>query len=222
MTRSLSTFSCLCALALALSGTAHAEEAGWQKIHEERGIRVSTRVGSKDALPSFRGQAQVEAPVLHVLAVLLDDEHSSEWAKGADKSSVLRTIDERTQIVYARSRQKWPVQDRDVVMKRSVEVLKPNQLYRVQLKCVPGEKPQVDGAVRIKRCETTFMLHAIDDGRTMIDYRVMADPGGNNPDWIVRMASKNIPLDTLTSLRKQVVRTRGKYDDSVAQWAKAR
>lgn len=222
MSRPLSTLRCVCALACALSGTAYADDAGWHKVHEERGILVSTRTGSDAALPSFRGQAQVEAPVLHVLSVLLDDARSSEWAKGADQSNVLRTIDARTQIIYARSKQPWPVQDRDVVMKRSVAVLKPNQLYRVHLTCVPGEKPKVEGAVRIKRCETTFMLHAIDEKRTAIDYRVQADPGGNNPDWIVRMASKNIPLDTLAGLRKQVVRTRGKYDQAVAQWAKAR
>jgi hypothetical protein len=51
---------------------------------------------------------------------------------------------------------------------------------------------------------------------------INADPGGNNPAWIVEMASKSIPLDTLVALRKQAQRTRGKYDDAVAQWAKAR
>jgi hypothetical protein len=214
--------ACACALLCLSASVALAEDAGWQKIHEEQGISVSTREGGADALPTFRGQAQVKAPVLHILAVLLDDEHSGEWAKGADESNVLRSIDERTQVIYARAHQRWPVQDRDVVMRRSVDVLKPGELYRVKLVCVPGEKPSVDGVVRVRRCENSFLLHAIDAERTMIDYRVHADPGGDNPDWIVRMASKNIPLDTLSGLRRQVVRTRGKYDATVAQWAKAR
>ncbi|HEX6240380.1 MAG TPA: START domain-containing protein [Polyangiales bacterium] len=199
------------------AGSAAAEDAGWRKIHEERGILVSAREEPGRELPTFRGQGRVDAPVLHVLAVLLDDEHSSEWAKGADQSRVLRKLDERTQIVYARSRQPWPVQDRDLVMKRKVEVVKANEIYRVHLTCAPNELPKVDGAVRIRECETSFMLRALDGDRTLIDYRVHADPGANTPEWIVRTASKNIPLDTLTNLRRQLARTRGKYDQAVAE-----
>jgi hypothetical protein len=50
---------------------------------------------------------------------------------------------------------------------------------------------------------------------------VHADPGGHFPDWIVRLASKSIPLDTLSALAKQVERTRGKYQNAAAQWAQA-
>lgn len=211
------------ALATSLVRIAQAEDrAGWQPIHREQGVLVSTRAEPGRDLPSFRGQAKVNAPVLQLLAILLDDGRSSEWAKGADETHILRQLDDRTQIIYARSKQPWPVQDRDIVMRRTVDVLKPGEMFRVRLVCTPHEKPKVEGAVRVQRCETTFLLTAIADNQTAIDYRVNADPGGNNPAWIVKMASKSIPLDTLVALRKQAQRTRGKYDDAVAQWAKAR
>lgn len=203
-------------------GAARAEDSGgWQTIAQERGILVSTREEPGRELPSFRGQAKVDAPVLHLLAILLDDEHSNEWAKGADETSILRSVNDRTQIIYARARQPWPVKDRDVVMRRTVDVLKPGEMFRVHLTCAPNEKPRVDGVVRVQKCETTFVLHAIDATHTSIDYRVNADPGGQNPAWIVRMASKSIPLDTLVGLRKQAARTRGKYTEAVATWSKA-
>jgi hypothetical protein len=220
MRRSIATFALVGAI---LTGSAQAEDTnGWQTVHEERGILVSTREEEGRDLPSFRGQAKLNAPVLQLLAILLDDSRSSEWAKGADETTILRSVDARTQIIYARSHQPWPVKDRDVVMKRTVDVLKPSEVFRVHLVCVPNEKPKVDGAVRVRTCETTFLLHAIDATHTSIDYRVNADPGGQNPAWIVKMASKSIPLDTLTGLRKQAQRTRGAYDEAVAQWAKAR
>jgi hypothetical protein len=203
-------------------GAARAEDTGgWQTNAEERGILVSTREEPGRDLPSFRGQAKVQAPVLHLLAILLDDARSGEWAKGADETRILRTVDAHTQIVYARARQPWPVKDRDVVMKRTVDVLKPGEVFRVHLTCVPREKPPVPGVVRVQTCETTFVLRAIDAATTSIDYRVNADPGGENPAWIVKMASKNIPLDTLSALRKQVERTRGRYDEAVAVLARA-
>lgn len=213
--------ACLVFLASLVSGVAGAEDGGWRKLLERDGILVSAREEPGGDLPTFRGQGELKAPVLHVLAVLLDDAHSSEWARGADQSRVLRNIDAHTHIVYARSRQTWPVQDRELVMKRRVEVLKPGEVYRVHLVCVPGELPASEGAVRIRRCETTFVLRALGPERTAIDYRVHADPGGNNPDWIVRAASKAIPLDTLSNLRRQLARTRGRYDQAAARWAQA-
>jgi hypothetical protein len=209
------------ALSLLTHGAfAEGDSSGWRKIYEEEGISVSTREEAGRDMPSLRGQAELKAPILHLLAILLDDEHSKEWAKGADETKVLRKLDPHTEIIYARSRQPWPVKDRDLVMQRTVEVLKPGEWYRVHLVCLPGERPQVPNVVRMERCETTFLLRAIDATRTQIDYRVHADPGGHFPDWIVRLASKSIPLDTLSALARRAERTRGQYREATAQWAK--
>ncbi|MET0284871.1 MAG: START domain-containing protein [Polyangiales bacterium] len=197
-------------IALSFAGVATAQDDGWKKLGEERGIVVSTREQPGKQLPSFRGQGEVKAPLLQVLAVVLDDARSKEWAKDADEAEVLRRIDAHTQVVYSRSHQTWPVRDRDLVMKRTVA--REGEAYRVRLECIPGEKPKVEGVIRIEDCETEFVLSRRDETTTYVDYRVRADPGGNNPDWAVKWASKNIPLDTLKNLRKQVAKTRGKYD----------
>lgn len=214
-------------IALALSTlpwVVQAEEdaSAWRPLYEERGVLVSTLDEPGQELPRLRGQATLSAPVLHLLAILLDDRHSVEWARGADETNVVRSLDGRTQIIYARSRQPWPVKDRDLVMKRTVQVVEPGRAYRVHLVCLPGEKPRLENVVRVQRCETSFVLRALSADRTQIDYRVHADPGGHTPAWLVRMVSKSIPLDTLNGLARQIERTRGKYAGAVAQWASAR
>jgi hypothetical protein len=193
---------------LALADTA---SDGWHALYEEQGILVSTREEPGIDLPGMRGQTKLQAEVRHLLAVVLDDRRSTEWAKGADETTVLRSSDARGQFIYAHSRQPWPVRDRDLVMKRTVEVLEPGKAYRVHLVCVPNERPLVEGVVRVEHCETTFLLRAVDATHTEIDYRVQADPGGKIPAWIVRRASRSIPLDTLLGLAKQVELTRGQY-----------
>jgi hypothetical protein len=198
---------------------AHGQEGGWRKLHEEHGIVVSTREQSGKQMPSFRGEGEVEGNVLHVLAVLLDDTRSKQWAKNADEAELLRTVDRFTQVVYSRSHQTWPIRDRDLVMKRTIEVITPGESYRVLLRCIAGEKPEVDSVIRIKDCETEFVLRKVDTNTTHVDYRVRADPGGNNPAWAVRWASKNIPLDTLTALRRQLKKTRGEYTSVMREWA---
>lgn len=198
------------------------DTAGWRTIYEERGIVVSTREQKGQDFPSFRGQSRLRGDVLHMLAVVLDDARTKEWAKSADEASVLRKVDDRTQIIYSRSHQTWPVRDRDLVMKRRVEVLKAGEAFRVHIQCMPGEKPEVNNVIRIKRCETEFVLRKVDGSSTSVDYQVRADPGGNNPGWMVRWASKRIPFDTLAGLEKQVARTKGQYADAIAYWREAK
>lgn len=214
----------LFASALSLcADVAHAQdEAGWRRIAEKDGVVVSTRDEPGSALPSFRGRGAVRGSVLHVLAVVLDDDRAKEWAQSADESEVLREIDPRTEIVYSRARQTWPVRDRDLVMKRSVEVVRPGEEFRVRLVCVSGEKPRLPGVVRMTDCETVFWLRKIDAATTLVDFRVRADPGGASPDWLVRWASHNVPLETLTALRRQVQKTEHEYAAVERAWERAR
>jgi hypothetical protein len=192
---------------------------GWRTIQQERGITVSARDEAGSDMLSFRGQGKVKGLVLHVLAILLDDAHSPEWAKNADESKLLRTIDAYTQIVYSRSDQTWPVRDRDLVMKRTIEVLKPAEAFRVRLVCIAGEKPALPSVVRIQRCDTSFVLRQLDDTTTFVDYRVRVDPGAGNPQWLVRMATKSNPFETLIGLRQQVAKTKRKYEAVMREWA---
>lgn len=194
------------------------DESGWRKIYEESGIKVSTREEPGRDMPSFRGETTLQAGLLHLLAILVDDTRSKEWAKGVDEGYVLRTLNARAWIVYSFSHQMWPVQNRDLVMRRTVEVIEPGRVLRVRLLCIPGHKPQRSGTIRVTSCETSFVLTKLTDSSTAIDYRVHADPGGHSPTWIAKLASKNIPLDTLTALAKQVKRTKGQYAPEIQHW----
>jgi len=208
--------------ALLCAGAVRADdEAGWRKIREEHGVVVSTRSQPGRALPNFRGQGNVRGSILHVLAVVLDDERAKEWAQSADEAEVLRTIDQRTEIVYSRARQIWPVRDRDLVMKRSIEVVRPGEEFRVRLVCLPGEKPRIENVVRMTDCETVFWLRKVDATTTFVEFRVRADPGGSSPDWLVRWAAENVPLETLTALRKQIIKTKNRYASVMREWEHA-
>lgn len=196
----------------------HAQnEQGWKTVKTEAGITVSMREPEGE-LPTFRGRGTVDAPILHVLAILLDDRRSAEWFKTVQVSQRLQTIDARRSIVYSRSHQAWPAQDREMILQRTVQVRSAGNAYVVRLVCVPHERPVPRGTLRLADCETTFSLRKIDAGRTEVEHRVRADPGGNAPLWIARMLSKNVPFELLVGLREQAQRTRGKYDATIREW----
>jgi hypothetical protein len=201
-------------------GPARAEDrhAGWQELENKRGITVSEREVSGKGLPWYRGQAEVPGSVLQVLAVVLDDARSKEWAKDVKEARVLRSVDPHTEIVYSRSDQTWPVRDRDLVMKRTVQVLRPGEEFRVRLVCVPEEKKEVHNVVRIKQCETVFLLRKLDANTTFVDMEMHVEPGGHHPEWAVRHAAQSVPYDTLSGLRKQVKKTAGQYAAEIHKW----
>ncbi len=210
---------CLVTLLSLGARAAGQDEAGWRTLDREQGVTVSTRDEPGSGMLSFRGQGEVKGSVLQLLAIVLDDARTPEWAKNVDEAKVLRTIDAHTHIVYTRSDQTWPVRDRDLVMRRTVEVRKPEEEYRVRLVCVPGEKPGLRSVIRIGRCETMFMLRKIDESTTYVDYRTRVDPGSGNPEWLVRMTTKSIPVETLVGLRGQVQKTKGQYEAVMRKWA---
>lgn len=207
---------CVCAIAatllLASTGKVRADpsEPAWEPISQEAGIALTTRHEPGKKTATFRAQGEVAASLWHVLAIVMDDGRAKEWAKAANDSKVLRVIDPRTQIVYARSPQRWPVHDRDLVMRRTLEMMSPGSALRVRLVCIPGEKPVLDEVVRIRDCETLFLLRKVDAARTLVEFRMRADAGAG-PEWLTKLVARRIPLETLLGLRTQVKKTRERY-----------
>ncbi len=197
-------------------------ESDWRVIDEGRGIKVTARDEPGRDLPTLRGQGVIQGRVLDVLAVILDAPGATRWAKGADEVRVLRVVDPRTQLIYTRTDTPWPVNDRDMIMKRMVQVVKPGSEFHIRLLCAPNETAELDGIVRVKTCDSYFHIRAVDDKSTSVDYQVNLDPGGSLPDWLIRWASKKIPMETIVTLESQAKKSVGKYAAVVREWAKAK
>ncbi len=208
----------LAAIAFPADGVRADGESGWQIMRRDHGVTLSVREPPGE-LPTFRGEATLKGSVLHLLAIVLDDARSTEWSKGADKVYRLRTIDARTSVVYSHSRQMWPAEDRDILFKRTVDVLSAGESYYVRMVCAPNETPVKERTIRVQDCETGFSLRKVDAQHTYVVYSVRAHPGGSAPLWMARMLSKNVPMDILTGLAKQVERTEGKYAATIEELA---
>lgn len=204
----------------AFLGVAQAEgPSGWRNVSNADGIAVSERSEPGSDVTTFRGQGKLRGSVLHLLAILVDDARSKEWQEQVAEGRLLRSIDgPRSQLVYSRSRQTWPVKDRELVMQRTVDVIDPGRVFRVRLVCAPDAVPAKKGVVRVADCDTSFLLRKVDERTTFVEASVRVDPGGATPAWIADMASKNIPRDTLTALQKQAERTAGQYAAEIELW----
>jgi hypothetical protein len=153
------------------------------------------------------------------MGVLQDFERHCEWQHGCKEAKLIERTDQFRRVSYNRTDAPWPVDDRDVVLGSTVSVDLANRTVMIRFEAVKHRaQPEVDGVVRMVRLRGYYMLTSSGPNTTRVQYQVDADPGGWIPDWVVRMASEDIPLNTLRNLRKQVLRVGGQYDLLVGQW----
>jgi hypothetical protein len=192
---------------------------GWRVLGNEQGVRVSTRREPNAKHPTFRGEATIEGDVLHVLAVVLDTRRSNKWVRGADAADVIKDFDGASQHVYMFTDLPWPIRDRDMAMKRSVEVVKPGAEFLVRFACAPKLRTERPDVLRVTSCDSHFRLKRVSAAQTYVDYQVDIDPGGGLPQWSIRWMEKRITVDTLARLQRQVKRTTGQYQEVMQRWA---
>jgi hypothetical protein len=199
-------------LAFSVPGAA-GDDDGWVQDANEKGVVVTTKTEPGRNLPMFRGVSTLDAGVFEILAVLDDIHRYTEWMADCKNAHVVKQISELERIEYNRIGAPWPVSDRDTVIRSWVQgsASKGDVWARFQSMSVP-EAPTVAGVVRMPRLIGYYHLEVIDAGHTKVTYQVDADPGGLLPDWLVKLTSRKLPIETLVGLRKQVAKTRGQYD----------
>ena len=203
---------------LLVTPIAHA--GGWERIANEDGVTVDQKWVKGQELPIFRGVSLLEGSIYDVLTVLDDTPRRTEWVFRCIESRLVKKKTDFSRYIYNRTEAPWPVNDRDVVVLTEVTVNPEKGVVRIDFASKNGiVKPQ-DGAVRIPRLQGLYLVEAVGGSHTRVTYQIDSDPGGWLPDWLVRRASKAIPLNTLLNLQKQVnrVRKQGGGEKIRARW----
>ncbi|MFT3772499.1 MAG: START domain-containing protein [Minicystis sp.] len=200
-------------LALSLPPAVAVADDGWVQDADEKGVVVTTKTEAGRSLPIFRGVSTIDAGLFEILAVLDDIGRFTEWMADCKAARVVKQVSEMERYEYNHIGAPWPVADRDTVIRSWVDgsVAKRDVWARFQSVSMP-EAPPVKGIVRMPRLAGYYHLEVIDAGHTKVTYQVDADPGGLLPDWLVKLTSRKLPIETLVGLRKQVAKTRGKYE----------
>lgn len=195
--------------------------AGWEKVNEEDGVTVFRQDVAERDLPTFRGQATFNANIYVILAILSDVERHPEWQHACKHARILKKYDEFHYLYYNRINSPWPVTDRDVVLDTRVHIKPERHTVVITLnRTTSSLMPEVEDVVRMPRLKGAFRLKALDAERTFVQYDVDADPGGALPDFVVKMASEDIPLNTLRNLRARATSPgmSGQYKAFIQRW----
>ena len=216
------TAAAVIALCVGLPALASAAQP-WTHAFTEKGVMVHTRPGIGGNLPAFRGTTVINARIWDLLAVIDDLDAVCEWAKRCVANNEVRRDSVTRRVFYNRTGAPWPFSDRDAVLLGVVSGLAEGKDVVMRFSPIKlASKPPVSGVVRMPQMKGLYRLQALGPQRTRVIFQITAHPGGWVPNWAARWVSKRIPIDTLDGLRRQVKRTRGRYEKFLDRWDPAR
>jgi hypothetical protein len=193
--------------ALPLPAFADAITPTWETLRTEDGIQVARRVVPGSPFVAFRGEGDVDAPLLLVGSVLVDIDRDHEWIDSVAEARVLRQVSRTEYVTYSHVATPPTMSDRDFVMDVTIEPDAAKRTLVVRMHSVDDPSAPKTGYVRGNMKESTFTLTSIDGGkRTHVVAEVHCDPKGSIASWIVNLFQKSWGYNTIHALRAQLTK----------------
>lgn len=199
--------------------TTSIQAENWQKVYTKEGITVERIYVKNVSQLKFRGTGVIESDLVTILTVLQDFENQSRWNKNTYDNKIVQKMSDTEFIGYSAIKMPWPFLDRDYVIYLNVHTDDKNRIVsvlgrEVNHKSVPINPKKV--RIPFMRTKWTFKpLKEAKGKKTLVQFTVHSDPGGNVPDWLINFISKYIPYKTIANIRKQI--KDGNYDTKFAE-----
>ena len=198
------------AVPLTLSASAAGEK--WEFVGKKDDIVTYRREVAGSPVIAIRGEAVVDAPILHVASVLMDTARLPQWMDRVAEARRLRATSALHYVEYERASTPFPLTDRDFAIESWVEIDAAKKQMVLRAHSVVDPSAPVTGLVRGEVLSSTFTLTALDVRRTRVVTEVHTDPKGSIPKWMVNLVQKSWAHTTLMGLRAQVGKASGPDD----------
>lgn len=182
----------------------------WKQIASVDDIVVYQNDETDHAVPAFKGESLIHAPLINVASVIEDTTRAKEWMDDLVEIKVLDQKSEFDRVVYSRFASPIPflANDRDFVQHLTIE-MDPNakRILFLGRSIVDPRCPETDTPVRAENILTEFILEPRSSGKeTWLVVDAQIDPKGAIPKWIAANVQKNWPIDTIRNIRKQAMK----------------
>jgi hypothetical protein len=196
----------------ALPSTASADGASvaarWETLRTDDGIVVSRALVPGSPYVAFRGEGDVDAPLLLVGSVLVEIERDHEWIDSVADARILRQLGPTEYLTYSHVKTPPTMTDRDFVMAVTIDADDAaKRSLVVRMRSVDDPQAPKTAYVRGDMHLSTFALTSIDGGRrTHVVAEVHCDPKGSVPSWAVNLFQRSWGFNTIHALRAQLAK----------------
>jgi ribosome-associated toxin RatA of RatAB toxin-antitoxin module len=185
----------------------------WRLVNQKSGITVYGDDSVIGSAKKYKAIGIVDASVWTVLALMEDLDSYPEWNGNCIHAEVIVPRRDGVMLQYFVNSAPWPVKGRDVIL-RTEEFIdlsdvgedgNENALIEIDIRSVKDEiVPPKDGYVRMTELTGYWKFKGLPGNRTEIIYTISTDLAGKIPSAISNMVSKDIPFDTMVSIRRMV------------------
>jgi START domain-containing protein len=186
-------------LVVAMAAPAGADEA-WRVDKDQDGIQVSTRAVEGWSMREIRGVMRADARLSSLVAVIVDVRVAHDLSDVIAEQRVLQRDSDTRYSLYSAMKLPWPVSNRDIVNQREIAQDPGNLAVTITDLAVENAPPR-DGYVRMTRSRQKWTLTPAAGGGVQVETRVLSDPNGPIPAFIVNAMAVDGPFKTLSQLR---------------------
>lgn len=193
----------------------------WTLLSDENGIKTFEEKSPHQDKVAFRGEVIIPAPLLNVITVMHDKELRKHWVDSYLESRLIEQEDQFNRIEYHLTQVPWPFQNRDFVYHVKTRVhFQPLSVELTMGSVDDARVPEREGVVRgeIVLCKYLIQEQKNENGvNTVVIVEMSVDPKGAIPAWIVNLAQKRWPQNTLGAMRKVATRPNLNIPKEIAQ-----
>ena len=174
-TNTLGAFAAALALLAALP--AHGQDWTLRREDSRRDIVIHERA-RPDGYLEFRGVTHVQSRLNAFVALFEDFETMPDWLYRTREITPIQRVNDTESYWYSINTMPWPLRDRDIVLHTRLAQDPETYVLSVQAVGVPDYRPEDERYVRMPVIESSWTFTPLPDGRTQIEFRGFADPGG--------------------------------------------
>ena len=176
-------------------------EAGWEPVDEAQGVRVWRKEVPGSPVVAFRGEATLDVPVARLIGVMMDASRGPRWVELLAESTWLREPSETEAIIYNRYDSPWPLQDRDYVLHRVLEIDRASRVVTSTYRSVEDPAmPEQACCIRGVSERTEWRFTHLGEERTRVEVEVLTDPRGSVPLALVELFQRSWPRNSILML----------------------
>jgi len=179
-------------------------QTNWKLIKNENDIQVYTRKVPNYEIEEIKITAKFKSSVQGFLALLLDVPVLSQYIYGCTFAKMVREEKPNQHLFYQQIYMPWPFSNRDGYFLQHIYREKNSATILVQTEAAPGAYPKEIDYVRIPELRASWKIIPISTTELIAEYRVLLQPGGEVPAWLVNLFIDKAPYQTILKMRELV------------------
>ena len=166
----------------------------WERVKEKNGISIYVNPTGKPKFPPLKAVTVIPQPIGVVLSALRNYDAYPAWQPFMKRFEPLRHFGNDQAIFYAVFDFPWPILNRDLVLKNTIEEISSSPLtLKIHLEDTDFPLPeQKKKYVRIAYYRSDIVIEKIETNKTRMTATLESHPGGQLPvigvNWIMREA----------------------------------